>query len=303
MKVALLGAHTALARNVVESADDQGLEVDWVLAATSGQLEPDLVLLDPDRLRGADAFVVAYDDPLIRNLARGLAERGSVVIDALGDRELPLRSPSWRGPVQAPEGAFRVPLGPTTPAALLIEAVVAGLNDAAGPGALAVHLTCLESGAQADQPGIEEVSDSTRAVFTMQDRAPEHFPVPLAFSAWGAALGSDGDLERDLTAPGLPPVTARRLTIPSFSGELLGLDVILDGPATEITFQAVDAALSQAPRVRRSPAAVTTADAVGREDLTLAPVRRSTRSLHLLGAYDRLRLGSASAVARWLSPL
>jgi len=291
-RAAILGAHTALASHVLECCDDLGLDLDWTRATTSAHVGPGMILIDPAVLGDHALFVVTFDDPIVPALLRGLENHVVSVIDLSG-RSAELDVPATfagLGPPPAWPAWARIAPGPAHP----VVSVVAAL---APLGVARVDVTSLESAAAADQPGIDELSEQTRALFTMQDREPSVFSSPLAFNIAGAEAAREGALLEELAASQLEVEwSVTRLRGPTFSVDTVVLQVEL---TDEVGLEAVRDHLEAGRAVRVVEGELSALQASGRDDLRLAGLRVQGRRLRAVLAYDRLRRGSATQAA-WL---
>lgn len=291
-RVALLGAHTALAENTVEAAEDLDLDLRWVQATTSAHVGPGMILIDPAVLGDHDLFVVAFDDPIVPAILRGLENHGASVIDLSGhsaDLDVP---PAFAGLGPAPTWPAwaRVETGPAHP----VLSVVAAL---APLGARAADVVTWESAASRDRDGIETLSEETRAVFTLQDKAPSAFPGTLAFNVLGAGAEAEAALKAALEASKLDVAwSVTRLMGPSFSVETAVLRVELAEPAG---LEAVKDHLEAGRALRVVDGPFSAYDAAGRDDVRISGLRADGRHLRLVLSYDRLRRGAAIQAA-WL---
>lgn len=291
-RVALLGAHTAVAQSVVECCDDRDLALDWTRATTSAHVGPGMILIDPAVLDAHGLFVVAFDDPIVPALLRGLEHHGVSVIDLSGrsdDLDVPTTF-AGLGPPPAWPAWARIPCGPAHPVVSLVAAL-------APLGLSRVDLVTWESAAEADQAGIEELSEQTRAVFTMQDREPRVFPAPLAFNALGADPRWENALRESLEASKLEVEWGvTRLRGPSFSVDTVVVQAEL---ADSIEPDAVKDHLEAGRAIRVVEGPFSALEVSGRDDLRVHGVRVDGRRLRLVASYDRLRRGSATQAA-WL---
>jgi len=302
VKVALLGAHTDLARAVVERAEDRGLDVEWILATASEHLEPDLVLLTPQALSGADLVVAAFDDRWIRDLAGGLAERGAPVVDAAGVLEGPKHFPSWVAGETLPGGPVRLPSGPEVPAFLLARALGSAGAAAGGGRPARADVVALESVARRDRPGIEALSAGARAVFTLQDPDPGPFFASPAFNLMAEADAFEGQgLSRATEAALGRPVPGQhaRIGVPTFGADLVGVRVAFEGDE-DLTAEAFHESLSAAPLLRPAELPWAGSDAMDRDDLAWTGLWVGARDAWVWGFFDRQRLGGALPVVRVL---
>lgn len=291
-RVALLGAHTALAQNIVECADDLDLGLEWTRATISAHVGPGMVLIDPAILGDHAMFVVAFDDAIVPALLRGLEHHGASVIDLSGrsaELDVPVTFAGLGPPPAWPAWARVVP-GPAHPVA----SAVASL---APLGVKRVHVVTCESAADADQMGIDELTEQVRAVFTMQDREPRLFPAPLAFNVIGVDAGRDAALIDTLAATQLEvDWSATRLQGPSYAAEVAVLDAQL---SSSVELEAVRDHLEAGRALRVVDGPLSALDASGRDDVRIVGLRVRGPHIRVVLAYDRLRRGAATQ-AVWL---
>ncbi len=287
----ILGAHTSAAESLVEVSEDHDLGVDWVRSTTSVELQPELSLMDPSTLT-AGGYVVAFDDPVIEAVLEGLGPRAVTVVDLRPASEV---GPAvFSGLVTAPSRPTRVriPVGPAHPILSALSAI-----GELSPRHLSV--VALESASRAGRPGIDELSEQTRAFFTLQDRSPVVFDGPLAFNVRPAEDGPDrlaSDLEAGATALGLSVrCVCTRLLVPTFSTETAVVQFQVERtPAREDVIELLGRGL--ALRVVDAAAAL---DASGRDDVLVTQVAVDRGTVSAVLHYDRLRRGSATQVV-WL---
>lgn len=326
--ITLLGAHSAMGRALIEVLEERGLDDDVVAATTSEHVEGDLALVDAELLSRTGLAILCDDDPLLATVAGTLGARGIDVIDGAGvlpRGETPLAFPAFLGPEATlrAEGAgcraVRLPLG-------MVEPVVAVLGALSHLEPCGLHVVTFESAAVRGRPGMEELSEQTRGIFTMNRAEPSVFRQSLAFACVPSlALGAQSapsapsarsaeeaelEFEADVRA-GLPPglrgldVRATRVLVPSFSSEAAVVGVSLqDTPERSDVVRALEAGRG----LRVIPDGVgSTLDAVGRDDVLVSRVRLRPRGLHVFVTADRLRRGSATQAAwlveRWLDNL
>jgi len=296
-RVALVGAHTAFAEQVVASAEEQGLAVEWVRATTTEYVTEDLVLAGPELLSEVDALVLCFDDPVTRAL--WAAPSGPPAI-ALAHPGLAGSDGAW---VESPDAlqARRVVVvpGPAEPAAAIVET----LGDLEP---FAARLVGLESAASFDKPGMDALSEQTRAVFGLRDVAPAFFPGPMAFGLW-ASSAPEGEAPderegrtRAILQAAMPELrwSITQLWTPSFSGELLVLEIETQrAPEGDLW-----ARLEAGRGLRRGfGARLSSQDAVDRDQVLLGRLEATSAGLRVVGAYDRLRRGGPTQVVRWLA--
>src|SRR5687767_3279940 len=81
MKIAVLGAHSAIAKAFSECLEEREIEVDLALLTTSDHLEGELELVDEAQLRAADLVVLAFGGEVARGLAKAAMTLGRPVLD------------------------------------------------------------------------------------------------------------------------------------------------------------------------------------------------------------------------------
>ncbi|MEM1024162.1 MAG: hypothetical protein AAGD10_02035 [Myxococcota bacterium] len=296
-RVALVGAHTALAENISACAEDSDLELDFLRVTTTAHVTGDLGLVGPELLRDADALVLCFDDPVTRALWSASGEGGDRPMVAVGLDGL---EGTW---VEEPgaDRAARVVVvpGPAEPVAAIME-TLADLEPESA------RLVALESAASFDKGGMDALSEQTRAVFGMQDVAPRFLSGPMAFGLWSSSApdGAEPDVKEQqsmvVLEAAMPEIrwSVSQLWAPSFSGEMFVLDVETRRPPEGDLW----ARLEQGRALRRwSQARLSSQDAVDRDDVLLTGLQAGSRGLRVTGAYDRLRRGGPTQVVRWLS--
>ncbi|MEM7675728.1 MAG: Asd/ArgC dimerization domain-containing protein [Myxococcota bacterium] len=302
MSVVIVGAHTAAGRALITLLGDR--DISAIAATTSDHIEDDLVLLDETVLQRGELFVLAMTSDLTRRIAEAVAQRGRPVIDMVGAfKDAPFIWPILhelsRG-LDAP--IVRVCEGPAAP----IAAVVAALSPF-GPRAL--RITTLESASARGKPGIDELSEQSRAVFALRDVDPEQFPASLAFDpipslAVGEAHPHDADADLVNAMQGalhevgrsIDDIVATRILVPTFYADSATVMIEIDDPAPEQA--SVVGALQGARGLRYLDRAVVPAlDAIDRDDVLVSRLRVGPHRLDLWLAYDRMRAGSAVSAA------
>ncbi|MEL7369658.1 MAG: Asd/ArgC dimerization domain-containing protein [Myxococcota bacterium] len=301
-QVVILGAHTSVGRSLRSLLGDR--DIPFIAATTSDHIEDDLVLIDEAVLKQGGLFVLAMKSDLTRRVADAVAQGGRPVIDMVGAFDAPFIWPTLHGPqLDAPQTSIvRVCEGPAAPLAAVIAALAAF-------GPRAVQVTTLESASARGQPGIDELSEQSRAVFALRDVDPEQFPASLAFDpipslAEGEAHphDADADLVQQMQAAlravdrSIDDLTVTRILVPTFYADAATVMVATEDSAPEAS--AVIDALRAARGLRYvDRAVVPSLDAVDRDDVLVSRVRVGPRRLDLWLAYDRMRAGSAVAAA------
>ncbi len=312
--VVVLGADTAIGRSIAEVLREREVEADVRQAALTDCLGPGLDAIDEALLSDGELFILAFAGPMADGLVQGVQRLGKPVLD-LRDHESREDAPYiWPG-VNPDAGAdldgpcvVRIALGLASP-------VVAAVVALKGLKPRRISLSTYESAARFGQPGMDELSEQVRGVFTMQAPDPSLFPASLAFDAIPSLAGPKGDpfeadaqLESAIEA-GLHSadvldvqVLATRVVVPSFSAEAASVHIELE---SETTLDEVLAPLKAARTLHwnRAPL-IPSLDAVGRDDGLVGRVKVRGRHVQLWLAADRLRRGSATQVAlaveRWL---
>lgn len=312
--VVVLGADTAIGRSITEVLRERDVEADVRQAALTENLGPGLDAIDEALLADGELFVLAFSGPMADGLVEGLQRLGKPVLD-LRDHNAREDAPYiWPG-VDPEAGAdldgprvVRISVGLASP----VVAATAAL-EALKPKRLCI--STYESAARFDQPGMDELSEQVRGVYTMQAPDPCLFAASLAFDAIPSLAGPKGDpiaadtqfefaVSAGLQSAGLRDidVLAARVVVPSFSAEAASVTIELEN---ETTLDAVVAPLKAARTLHwtKSPI-IPSLDAVGRDDALVGRVKVRGRHVQLWLAADRLRRGSATQVAlaveRWL---
>ncbi len=302
--VVLIGAHTAVARSLIDRLGDRDAGGGVVAATTSEFLESDLVLLEESVLARGGLFVLAMTGDLPRRVAEAIADRGTPVIDVADVFEDgPWLWPGLIPGVAPAPGRNRLAVGPAAPLAATI-----GALSAFGPRSVTV--TTLESAVARGQPGVDELSEQTRAVFAMRDADPAVFPASVAFDpipslATGDAHPHTADAAlvaqvqsglQAIAVEGAVDVAVTRILVPTFVADTAVIHVRTDAPTPEL--ETVVAALTAARGLRyvRRPV-VPALDAVDRDDALASRVRVGPHHIDLWLAYDRTRAGSAVPAA------
>lgn len=331
-RVLIAGAHTARAKALIECIEERDLAAEIVRATTTDHIEPDLVLLELPLLEASTALVLAADGDLMRALGLAAVKLGKPVLDLAGvfcadtaadpaghpaadvrefwpmGDEAAARRAEWQGRVVS------IPDGPAFPVAAVVSALAA-----LQPKRVAV--TALESAALHDREGMDELSDHVRSVFAMKPPEGNVFGPSLAFDvipsvASTAEGGANADLRleraivRGLRAVGFaapPDVWATRLVVPTFSAEIVVLEIELgagaDTPADAPSEDDIRASLAGAPGLRFRDALVPALDAVERDDVLVSRLRVAPGRVGLCLAYDRLRRGGPTLAALWLEQM
>ena len=300
--VIIMGGHTAVARSLTARLVDRG--VDGVVAATTSEyVDDDLVLLDEAILGRGGLFVLAMQSDLVTRVADALRARGSPIIDLVDEfKDAPRIWPGLVSGAFPQAGLVRIAMGPAHPVAATLAGLAAFLPKS-------VRATTLESAVARGQPGIDELSDHTRAVFSMREAEPEQFPASLAFDpmpslATGEAHPHEADaaLVDEVTSAlaaidqPIPDIAVTRVLVPTFVADTAALFIETGGPAPKV--EAVVEAINAARGLRYVHRAVVPAlDAVDRDDVLVSRVRVGPNRIDLWLAYDRTRAGGAVPVA------
>lgn len=306
MKAVLLGAHTELGRAIVEMAETRDISIKWALTAPADHLEPDLCLLEPSMLREAEVFVVATHDPETAKVATALVQAGKAVIDGVGCTDLQL-APNVSNTARSERPfAVRPPRGAQAALRVLLSGILAWARAAGRSEAAQVHVQWFESASRADRPGIEELSTTTQAVFTLSDPEPSVFFAPAAFNVLAdSASFSPEPVAEVVQASGARVGQVARFGIPSFHADLLGIQVCFKAEPDRVEPQGPEvlrSLLEEMPLVRRVEVPWSLDRVVGREDLhVLHCALTEGGDVHLWVAFDRIRFGGALPVVQWLS--
>lgn len=288
--VVILGAHTPTGKTLVEILDERDVGAEVVAATTSEFIDDGLVLLDADVLGRGDLYVLCMSGSFAAKIAEGLVSQGKLLIDAVGASELPLSACALLANPQL-ESSVRVPLSLVEPVAALLQA----LNSFTPKNAL---VTTYESAASEGREGIEELSDQTRRVFTMDAKDPEVFSASLAFDAIPRGEALEAEFEADVAALGFEmPLMVRRTLVPSFSAEAASVQIEF---AAEVGIEEIKTVLQAAPGVRLTDGLAPSLDAVGRDDFLVGHLRIKGPWLSLWVACDRQRRGGATQAALWV---
>lgn len=232
-----------MARSLRECLQERELTAELVWATTTEHLESPLVLIDAALLASADLCLLAFRGPVAEGLAQELLRKKKLVID-LADVEpkAPFLWPTLAQDDARQLGGYRrLPVGMALPLVDLLLALQPFSPEHA-------TITTLESAAIADQPGLDELSEQVRAVFTMQDPTPKTFGVSLAFDVlpYGHEDGLKEAIWDGLRRAGARPtaLALTRLLVPTFSADAAVVELILGAPPGK---EALEEALSDAP--------------------------------------------------------
>ena len=301
--VVIIGAHAAVARSLIDRLADRDGGEGVVAATTSEFVDSDLVLLDEAAIARGGLFVLAMGGDLPRKVAEGMAARGVPVLD-IADvfDDGPWLWPTLVSGAAPTGGRHRLAVGPAAPLA----AVISGLR-VFQPQSVVV--TTLESAVAAGQPGVDELSEQTRAVFAMRDAEPSVFPASLAFDpipslATGEAHPHEADaalveqVQDGLQAMSVeaPSLSVTRVLVPTFVADSAVVHVRTEDPNPEV--ETVIAALRGARGVRYLQRPIVPAlDGVDRDDVLVSRIRVAPHQIDLWLTYDRTRAGSAVPAA------
>lgn len=311
-KILVLGAHSALGAQLVETLAERRPDLPVIPATTTERLGPGLDLVDEAALRGAGLVLLTAADPLLAKLAGAAQQLGRPVVDLSGQLEVGRRL--W--PVQDPKcGASLKPGEAVAVEGGLASPLVAALSALAPFGLQAAQITTLESAARWDREGMDELSAQVRGVFSGQEGPVERFGATLAFDcipslaeAGDDPLGADAQLVEALAdglGPARPDLQLTRVLVPSFSAEAAVVEAQLSGltpaeaqagaPPAAPPLEAMRDQLSEARGLRLVEAPVVPAlDAVGRSDALVARLRARPQGLSLWLCADRITAGGAS---------
>lgn len=305
--VVVLGAHSAVGESVVTCLGERDLGAEVVAATTTSHVAQDSVLIDAALVARGDLFLLAFDDDIATGLAAGLRQQKKPLVDLAGVvSDAALVFPTLDAHSAAPlvDGeAVRLSTG-------LAEPVAAVLRALKPFSVRRASVVTYESAAVFDRPGMDELSEQTRAVFTMQGRPAERFAATLAFDTIPTVTGPDGDWAAADAAladairaaePGVP-VFATRALVPSFSSDAAVLTFDVEGtPDRETVELALKGGRGMHYTADAPPPSV---DAVGRDDALVGRLVVDAGRITCWLVADRLRRGSATQAAllveRWL---
>jgi aspartate-semialdehyde dehydrogenase len=291
--VAILGAHRAVAKALVEVIEERELPIELLRATTTDHLEPELILIDEQVVARADLFVLCMGGPLIEAL---IARAKKPILDLANASEAPLIFPG----LDAEEigRAARIPIGLAVP-------LVSALRPLAAFGLQSAAITTLESAAAQDREGMDELSEQVRALFSMRDAEPKSFPATLAFNVIPlaepplAAEVAEGLARTNLR----PELRVSRALVPTFSAESAFVEAVVDDPSPSL--ETVLDGFRHARGLSYARDELSAVDALGRDDALVGMVRAAPRRIAFYLAVDRLRRGSATlaalALERWIS--
>jgi aspartate-semialdehyde dehydrogenase len=297
-KILILGAHSAVAKSLVECLEERDVDVELIRATTSPFLENELVLIDERVIERADIVVLAMADEQLGSVVRAKKKPLLDLTESLRDEEgARFVFPGLDPVVFDPEAPAVIPLGLGFP----IVAVLRSLIDLSIRSAAVVTQ---ESAAVRDQPGMDELSEQVRARFNMRDVEPKIFPAVLGFGTIPSAAEIDDspedadDVLKAAIAAGAPGIATfvMRTLVPVFSADSATL--ILDCEA-ELDADVIRAMLGKARgiHVLEEDEVPSSFDAVGRDDALVGRITIEDKRLGLWIACDRLRRGSATLAA------
>lgn len=311
--IAILGAHTAAAKALVECLDERDITVGLSLLTTSDHLDDGLDLISEDALRSADLIVLAFKGKEARGVAEAARKLGKPVLDLSEELADDKRARFIFPGIDRDAGASfdpaifsLLPLGLAAP-------IVAVLRAFAAFEPMRATIATYESTAAAgDQPGMDELSEQIRARFSMREPEPSVFRASIAFGTIPAVgddpFAADELLRRAIesgTEESIPDLdlSVTRVLVPTFSAD--SAVVIIDVAKTPDK-AAAGAALKGARGIHylgdELPSSI---DAIGRDDVLAGRVAIEDGRIALWIASDRLRRGSATlaalAIERWLN--
>jgi aspartate-semialdehyde dehydrogenase len=293
--IAILGAHSAVAKALVDLIDERGLAVDVVRATTTDHLEPELELIDEKVVERADVFVACMGGNLIEAL---VSRTDRPVLDLAGVSKGPRIYPGLDPSAGAElKGAVRIPVGLAVP-------LVSALKPLQTFGLERAVITTMESAATRDRIGMDELSDHVRALFNMRDVEPQAFSATVAFNVLLEDLDDEALTEEvaEGLAPRVPELRIARTVVPTFSADTAVVDATVEDPdpALEVAIDAFRAAKGLA-----HVESLQAVSALGRDDALVGRVRVGPRRIAFVLAADRLRRGSATlaclALEKWIS--
>ncbi len=306
-RLLILGAHSAVAKNLVECLEERGLEAEIIRATTTEWIGPELVLVDEAMLSAADLVVAGAGGEVFLRLAEAAAERQKPVLDvaglgsARGEALWPMLDRAEDR--LAPGGVYQIATG-------LASSIGSVLVSMAPLCPEHVFVSTYESAACLDQPGMDSLLDETRAVFTMQEPGTSLFPDTLAFNVvprapeslsrvpgWSSRLAEDlkAAYANFGRAEGSLSVMTQRAWVPSLTAEAAAVHLCF---RSEVPRDRVEACLRGARGVHYRPESLVSAQAaVGRDDALAGHLEVEGTRATLWIAADRLRRGSASLAA------
>ncbi|MCK6545573.1 hypothetical protein L6R52_06860 [Myxococcota bacterium] len=178
-KVCVLGAHTAVAKALVETLEEREIEVALDLVTTSEHVAEGLGLVSEASLAAADLVVLAFKGAVAHKLADAARALGKPVLD-LSEELAGEKRARWVFPNVDPPERFDptvfalVPIGLGAP-------LVAVLRALAPLQPVRATVSTYESTAAGDQAGMDELSEQVRARFNLKDVEPKVFAGPIAF--------------------------------------------------------------------------------------------------------------------------
>lgn len=312
-KICVLGAHTAMAKALVETLEERELEVELDLVTTSDHVAEGLGVVSEATLAASDLVVLAFKGPVARKLADAARSLGRPVLD-LSEELTEDKRARWVFPSLDVAERFDptifslVPIGLGAPLVSVLRALAPFRPERAA-------VSTYESTAAGDQPGMDELSEQVRARFNLKDVEAKVFAGPIAFSCL-PIVGGPGDSPfaaddrlRLAVEAGLESVLpdlevfVTRILVPTFSADSATLVVDLaEAPDTEAIAKALDAARGIHYLDEELPSSL---EAIGRDDALVGRLTVDGARVGLWLACDRLRHGSATlavlAIERWLA--
>lgn len=302
-RIAIVGAHSAVAGAVIEALEDKPVEL--IKLAPLDHAAAGIESLSLDALNDVTFAILAMPGAAaLAGIAHARA-RGAIALDLVGVVEdARFIWPLIAVPPLAPGSAYAIAPGLAGP----IARVLSSLIDF-GPRLAAI--TTFESAAIAGKPGMDALGDQVRALLAFGEAEPGVFGERLAFnvipdvSLGGDAAAAEAELLAHLrSALGvkIPLLRISRQLVPTFSGEGCSIEMIVEGtPLVE----AVRKTLAEIPGIRFGKADDPTAqDAADRDEALVGRLRVGPGRLALWIAADRLRAGAAAptarVIARWL---
>lgn len=320
-RVAVLGAHSAIAKALLECLNERGVELSLKLATTTDHLTEGLELISDETLAWADLVVLTFAGGLARKLAEAARALGKPVLDLAEAVALAPRS-RWIFPgLDADAGrAFDpvtfsvVPIGLGAPLVAVLRALVPFAPTRA-------TIATYESTAALDEPGMDELSEQVRARFNMRESEPKVFGSAIAFGCLpvvGGPLASPFEADEVLRQAIEAGVEAEledldlvvtRVLVPTFSADAAVLVVDTappGGPGVGGPERVeVETVLKKARGVHYLGAELPSSyAAIGRDDALVGRLSVEAGRISVWIAVDRLRRGSATlgalALESWI---
>lgn len=304
-KVLIIGAHSAVAKSLFECLEERDVEVDLHRATLSEHLEAGLELVDERAIENAELVVLAMAGDKAREIALAARAKQKPLLDLteeLRDEE----GARWIFPGLDPAIAFSAEAPAIVPVGLGAP-IVAVLRALADLKISRASIVTQESAAVRDQAGMDELSTQVRARFNMRDVEAKIFPAVLAF---GGIPEEDDEALRAAIHAGAPGIELliMRAIAPTFSADSATVILELEDRGATPDPDQIKEKLESAKglHVFEEDEAVSSFDAVGRDDAIAGRVTVEEGRAAVWLACDRLRRGSATlaalAIEAWAAP-